>query len=114
MYFDFYDPDSSSPENQAFVRRFRARYGRDPDTWAAQGYDALRILAKAVQATGSANPLDLSYAIRFMDPWEGANGRYKFDSTGELEEKPLFLKVFRNGTPVTIQQSIPVAGPVIR
>jgi branched-chain amino acid transport system substrate-binding protein len=114
MYFDFYDRDSSSPENQAFVRKFRARYGRDPDTWAAQGYDSLRILAKAVQATGSANPLDLSYAIRFMDPWEGANGRYKFDSTGELAEKPLFLKVFRNGTPVTIQQSIPVAGPVIR
>jgi len=114
MYFDFYNPDSSSPENQAFVRKFRTRYGREPDTWAAQGYDALRILAKAVQATGSANPLDLSYAIRFMDPWEGANGRYKFDGTGELEEKPLFLNVFRNGTPVTIQESMPVPAPLIR
>ena len=114
MYFDFYNPDSSSPENQAFVRKFRTRFARDPDTWAAQGYDALRILAKAVRATGSANPLDLSYAIRFMDPWEGANGRYKFDGTGELEEKPLFLNVFRNGKPVTIQESHPVAEPLIR
>jgi branched-chain amino acid transport system substrate-binding protein len=114
MYFDYYDADSPSPENQAFVRKFRARYARNPDTWAAQGYDALRILAKAVEATGSANPLDLSYAIRFMDPWEGANGRYKFDERGELDDKPLFLKVYRNGVPVTIHQRLSVPGPLVR
>lgn len=114
MYFDFYQRESPSPENQAFVRKFRARYRRPPDAWAAQGYDALRILAKAVQATGSANPLDLSYAIRYMDPWEGANGRYKFDNTGELEGKRLFLNVYRNGEPVTIEESRPVPAPLIR
>jgi len=114
MYFDFYDPNSPSPENQAFLRKFRARYARDPDTWAAQGYDALHILAKAVRATGSANPLDLSYAIRLADPWVGANGRYKFDQTGELEDKPLFLEVYRNGTPVMFQESLPVPEPPIQ
>ena len=114
MYYEEYNVDSPSPENQAFVRKFRTRYARNPDAWAAQGYDALRILAKAVQFTGSGNPLDLAYAIRFMDPWEGANGRYKFDSRGELEDKPIFLNVFRNGTPVTIQESHPVPEPLIR
>jgi branched-chain amino acid transport system substrate-binding protein len=107
MYFDMYDVNSPSPENQAFVRRFRKRFGRNPDTWAAQGYDALRILAKAVRETASANPLDLSYAIRYMSPWEGVNGRYKFDSRGELEDKPIYLNVFRNGNSVTIQKSHP-------
>jgi branched-chain amino acid transport system substrate-binding protein len=107
MFFDFYDVNSPSPENQAFVRKFRARFKRNPDTWAAQGYDTLRILAKAVQFTKSANPLDLSYAIRFMDPWEGANGVYKFDETGELDDKPIFLDMYRNGEPVIIRQSVP-------
>ena len=111
MYFDEYDVGSRSVENQAFVRKFRARYARDPDTWAAQGYDALHILAKAVQDTGSANPLDLSYSIRFMDPWQGANGRYKFDRRGELEDKPIFLNVYRNGTPVKFQESRPAPAP---
>jgi branched-chain amino acid transport system substrate-binding protein len=114
MYFDFYKEDSPSPENQSFVQKFRARYARDPDTWAAQGYDALRILARAVKSTGSANSLDLSDAIRFMEPWEGANGRYKFDEHGELEDKPLFLNVYRNGTPVTFQESVAAAAPLIR
>jgi branched-chain amino acid transport system substrate-binding protein len=113
MFVDYYDVNSPSPENQAFVRKFRARFGKDPDTWAAQGYDALYILAKAVQATGSANPLDLSYSIRYMDPWDGANGRYKFDGRGELEDKPIFLDVYRNGTPLIIGQSHPIPAPQV-
>jgi branched-chain amino acid transport system substrate-binding protein len=112
MFFDFYNVDSPSPENQSFVRDFRARYGVSPDAWAAQGYDALHILAKAVKFTGSRNPLDLSYAIRYMDAWEGANGRYKFDSAGELEEKPIFLNVFQRGKPVMIQGGTPIPKPV--
>jgi hypothetical protein len=74
----------------------------------------LHILAKAVQITHSANPLDLCSAIRFMDPWEGANGRYKFDEKGELEDKPFFLDVYRNGKPVIFQQSLPAPAPLIR
>ena len=104
MYFDIYDMLSPSPENQAFVKAFRARYGTNPDAWAAQGYDALHILAKAVKFTKSRNPLDLSYAIRYMDAWEGANGRYKFDGTGELADKPIFLEMFKSGKPVLIQE----------
>jgi branched-chain amino acid transport system substrate-binding protein len=112
MYFEMYNPDSSSPENLAFVHKFRTRYGRSPDTWAAQGYDALHILAKAVKFTGSRNPLDLSYAIRYMDAWEGANGRYKFDSAGELEDKPIFLIMFQRGKAVLIQGGGPISKPV--
>lgn len=108
-----YNMDSPSPENQAFVRKFRTRFGKDPDTWAAQGYDALRILANAIRSTGSRNSLDLAYAIRFMDPWEGANGRYKFDSRGEMEEKPIFVNVFKNGKPEVILESRPVPEPLV-
>jgi branched-chain amino acid transport system substrate-binding protein len=107
MFIDYYNLNSPSPENQAFVRKFRARFGRDPDTWAAQGYDALYILAKAVNSTGSANPLDLSYSIRYMDAWEGANGRYKFNDDGELGDKPIYLDVYRNGVPAAIGQTHP-------
>jgi branched-chain amino acid transport system substrate-binding protein len=114
MYFDLYNVASPTPANQAFVTKFRSRFGKDPDAWAAQGYDALHILARAVQSTGSRNSLDLAYAIRFMDPWEGANGRYDFDQRGEMEDKPIYINVFRNGKAVTIQESHPAPAPLIR
>lgn len=104
MSFDFYDINNPSPENQAFVRNFRIRFDKDPDTWAAQGYDSLHILAKAIKFTGSRNPLDLSYAIRYMDPWEGANGQYKFNSAGNLQDKPIFLNIFKDGNTFLIQK----------
>lgn len=105
MYFEMYDPASATPENQAFVRKFRERFHKDPDAWAAQGYDALHLLARAARSSGSANPLDLAYALRFMSAWEGANGRYHFDERGEMDDKPIYLNMFRNGVPVTIARS---------
>jgi branched-chain amino acid transport system substrate-binding protein len=107
VFFDFYDPRASSPENQVFVAKFRKRFGRDPDTFAAQAYDAMMLLAAAVEKTHSANPLDLSYAIRFMDAWTGVNGVYKFDSRGELMDKPIYLKQIRSGRAVTIEDLSP-------
>jgi hypothetical protein len=38
-----------------------------------------------------------------MDAWEGANGLYKFTSDGNLEDKFIFLKMFRDEIPVLIQ-----------
>jgi branched-chain amino acid transport system substrate-binding protein len=114
MFFDFYDPNTANPENQAFVKKFQARYGKLPDAWAAQAYDSLHILARAVRATGSANPLDLAYAIRYMTPRQGANGRYGFNSAGELDDKPIYLNLFKNGVPVTIQEGVPVPETLVR
>jgi branched-chain amino acid transport system substrate-binding protein len=90
-FLQLYDRSARTPKNQKFVAAFRARYGKDPDTSAAQGYDALLLLAEAVRVTGSLNPLDLAFAIRFMPTWEGANGQYQFDSRGELRDKKLLL-----------------------
>jgi branched-chain amino acid transport system substrate-binding protein len=40
--------------NQDFVSAFRAKYGRDPDQFAAQAYDTLFILAEAIDRAGEA------------------------------------------------------------
>ena len=104
---DFYDPASPHPENRDFVRKFRERYAREPDTWAAQGYDALHLLARAIRSTGSSNPLDLALAIRYMQAWEGAGGRYKFDRRGELDARPPVIRIFRDGEAVAVDDTPP-------
>ena len=114
MYFEIYNPDSTAPENHRFVERYQARFHKPPDAWAAQGYDALHILARAVRSTGSSNPLDLCYAIRFMTPWKGANGEYSFDERGEMKDKPIYLNMFRNGVSQVVQESVPDSTPPAR
>lgn len=43
-----YSPFIESPENDAFVKAFKARYGRVPNQFAYQGYLATRVTAEAL------------------------------------------------------------------
>jgi branched-chain amino acid transport system substrate-binding protein len=47
--FTYADPD---PRIQEFVRRFHARWGKDPDAHAVSNYDALWLLRDAVERVG--------------------------------------------------------------
>jgi len=83
----FYDVTAPFAANRDFVERFRARFGKDPDEAAARGYDALHGLAAAIRLAGSAEPLELAFALHRMQGWEGAVGRYRFDRAGEGQDR---------------------------
>ena len=51
-----FDPESDDPDVARFVRDFRARYGADPDLYAAHGYDAVMVTAAAMQKAGGPVP----------------------------------------------------------
>mgnify|MGYP000636165168 FL=1 len=51
------------PTNQAFVTKFRARFNKDPDQFAAQAYDCLYILAEAISRAGAAEPEKIREAL---------------------------------------------------
>ena len=114
LLLDFYDENAASAGNRQFVTRFKARYGRAPDTWAAQGYDALKLVAMAVRTTGSRLPDDLALALRHQPAWEGANGALQFDENGELADKPVYLKRYRNGTLVSTTAALPAPEAPLR
>ena len=65
------------PANQAFVAAFRARYGRDPDQFAAQAYDTLFILADAIRHAGYAEPQRIRNGLLRTDH-VGVMGPFRF------------------------------------
>jgi len=91
-FIRLYNVAATTPQNRKFVAAYRARYGADPDTSASQGYDALQILAEAARISGTLNPLDLAFTVRYKPVWVEANGEYRFDGNGELKEKTLFME----------------------
>ncbi|MFD2235019.1 ABC transporter substrate-binding protein [Phaeospirillum tilakii] len=90
-FLNLYDPADPRPENQHFVASFRQRFGHAPDTAAAQGYDAVRILAAGLGRAHSLNPLDVAYTIRYMPLLRGVIADYSFTPEGSLVEQRLFL-----------------------
>ena len=93
-----FNPDLRQRLTQNFVKRFNSKYGVIPDTWAAQAYDAIQVLAGAIDESGSTVPIVVATTLRFLENWRGVTGTYSFTQTGDITEKPIFFKTVRNGT----------------
>jgi branched-chain amino acid transport system substrate-binding protein len=102
-----FDPDDLRPEVQRFVAAFKDRYGYLPSQWAAQGYDALHLLATAMQKAGSTRPTDIAAALRALTDWHGASGLYTFDEAGDQQGSMVVKRVVRDGRLQTLR-SVPM------
>lgn len=92
----FYHRDNPNPLLRDFIQRFRERYeGLTPDTWAAQGYDAMNVLAHAIEQAGSTVPSEVAAALHATQDWPGVTGTHSFNELGDVVGKPIVLKIMR-------------------
>ncbi len=83
---------NATPENTKFIAAYRAKYGADPDQFAAQAYDAMYIVATALKSTKLTGnlPADRS-ALRDVLPTvkhTGATGPFEFRRAKDKEGRP--------------------------
>ncbi|WP_408015787.1 ABC transporter substrate-binding protein [Rhodococcus chondri] len=85
--------DQPFPSSQKFVDAYRAKYGEDPVNYAAEGYDAAWMLARAIKAAGGASRDDIQRGLELVtaEGFDGAQGRIAFEghdmrTTGVLVE----------------------------
>ncbi len=98
-----FDPDSDEPAVAEFVAAFRAKYNREPDIYAAHGYDALKLLVEAMRKTGFTFPDEIRRGLHGFENYMGAAGRTQFDERGDVVRYPEVF-VIRDGKSVTIEQ----------
>jgi branched-chain amino acid transport system substrate-binding protein len=87
------DPD---PLVQAFVKRFKARYNREPNQFHASVYDAFYILKTAFERAGSTTNAKLREGILSIQDLRGVTGVHKFDAQGD-DRKPFILMTVKKG-----------------
>ena len=77
---------SDAPGNQAFVRNYRAKYGIEPEPWAAQSYATLYVLANAIKTAQSADSTAIRDALAQTKDFPtilGKLGNYAFNPDGD-------------------------------
>jgi branched-chain amino acid transport system substrate-binding protein len=93
-YFtNHFSPDDQAPNVKNFVEKYRAKYGSAPDTFAALGYDAARLLAAAVQRSGTADSTAIRDAIAKTAGFAGVTGLISFDSNRNASKPGLVITV---------------------
>jgi branched-chain amino acid transport system substrate-binding protein len=86
-----YNPESPDPKIQEFVKAYRAKFNTKPDIDAAFAYDALRIVAKAIEQSAS-YPVDLRDRIADVS-MRGIIGDISFDSNGDVDIRPEIFQI---------------------
>ncbi len=86
-----FDRTSENPYVQAFVTRYMDTYQRAPDVFAAHGYDAMKVVLKAVSIAHPVETPELNKALHFTE-FQGVTGPIRFDDYGEVKHYPkMFL-----------------------
>ncbi len=77
---------SDAPGNQSFVQNYRAKYGIQPEPWAAQSYATLYVLANAIktaQSTDAAAIRDALAQTKDFPTILGKSGAFSFNPDGD-------------------------------
>ena len=76
-------PVNPDPTVQAFLAEYQKRYDAAlPNDFAATGYDAVKLIAKAINDAGSTDPQALQDALRNIE-FVGVQGQFEFNEKGE-------------------------------
>ena len=88
--------------NADFVKAYRAKYGSDPDQFAAQGYTGILILADAAKRANLTFTDLAGDRTRLKDAMETVNintplGRFQFTSAHDVKQTVWIIKMDGNG-----------------
>ncbi|HCB63774.1 MAG TPA: hypothetical protein DEP20_00175 [Fusobacteria bacterium] len=90
----------NKPLVQSFVMKFRKRYKKDPDKYAAIAYDTIKLIAHAIKEGKSYLPEDIAKNLRKVKNFKGVTNTYNFGKNGELimkNEDKIGVQKIQNG-----------------
>jgi branched-chain amino acid transport system substrate-binding protein len=105
VFSNHFSKDDTGAVVQNFVKKYREKYGVDPDALASLAYDAAVILLSAIKKTQSTDPDALKEAIR-TNAVAGVSGNITFDEKRNPIKSAVILKI-QNGRQAFVERVAP-------
>ena len=70
-------------EAKSYAEKYKARYKTDADVYSSWAYDAMHVMALAINNAKSTKPEDVRKAILDIRGYKGVEGTYAFDENGD-------------------------------
>src|SRR2546422_5995901 len=86
-------PASALPKAKAFVDDFKKKFGKNPEPYAAEAYDATAIALRAIEAAAKSGKMsreDVAAAVR-KTKLNGITGDIEFDTKGDRKKALYFV-----------------------
>jgi branched-chain amino acid transport system substrate-binding protein len=85
--------EKNDPKVKEFVAKYEKAFGKKPDQFAAQAYDAFHIMTNALKAAGTADRVKLRDALAATRNFQGVLGNFSFDAERDVVMAPNVLIV---------------------
>lgn len=86
--------DDTNPLVQEFVKSFRAKYGDDPDIYAAHAFDAVRVAFAVTNSVRAFESNELRKELIFqIKEFPGVTGPIQFNDYGDVRHNPVVFVV---------------------
>lgn len=95
VYYGGFDPTKVQGGGREFVDAYKAEFNREPGYYSALAYDAMNIMAAAIEQ-GGVSSTAVKTALHKIKDFPGITGSTTFDANGDVV-KPVILKTVRNG-----------------
>lgn len=92
-----FNPNIDRPEVKRFVTDFLKEYNEMPMAWAALGYDAVKMLAAAIENSDLHNPSTVGTELLNLSRWPGVTGFHEFNEKGDDIGDLVVLKKLQDG-----------------
>ena len=84
-----------------FKAKFKKKFGVDVQIYAPYVYDAVMVMADAMQKAGSAEPAKY-LPVLAKENYQGITGPISFDAKGDVKEGTLTLYTYKGGARETL------------
>lgn len=97
---------------QAFIEGYNEAYGRAPENaFAALGYDAVYLLADAIERAGSTDPVAIQQALMETDGFEGVTGTVTYEEGSRVPRKAVTMIHVMDGAFTLAGEFVPESVP---
>jgi len=93
---------AEGPMVDDFARKYREKFGRAPELYAAEGYDVIRLIDTILANSPDFSADGLKAGLYATKNYQGASGRITFDENGDVI-KPMAVKKIQQGKAVTVE-----------
>ncbi len=92
------DPSELTGSGAEFVKKYKEKYGTNPEAYAVYGYEAAKVVLEAVKKVGKRDREEIRKAvIETKDFTAGALGKWSFDADGDTTLKVLTISKVEGG-----------------
>jgi len=90
-------PSQQTGRGAEFVKKYKAKYGRDPEAYALYGYECANVVIEAIRIAKKKDREAITDAALGLKDFQGALGTWSFDANGDITNAQLSGSEIKDG-----------------